>query len=84
MVLTSASSKQVLLKELTVPWEDREEEANERKRKKYLELVEQCPSHSWKASCEPIQVGSRGFAGHSLHKIYTLLGFYIYEQKKHE
>ena len=32
IVLTSVASKQVILLELTVPWEDRMEEANERKR----------------------------------------------------
>lgn len=35
VVLASASSKQVLLLELTVPWEDCMEEANERKWLKY-------------------------------------------------
>ena len=44
MVLTSESTKQVVLVELTVPWEDRIEEANERKRAKYAELVTECRS----------------------------------------
>ncbi|KAK0131186.1 hypothetical protein N1851_034112 [Merluccius polli] len=30
------------------PWEDRIEEANERKRVKYAELVEQCRSNGWR------------------------------------
>ncbi|XP_061571176.1 uncharacterized protein LOC133424524 [Cololabis saira] len=74
IVLSSVSSRQVLLIELTVPWEDRIEEANERKRSKYQELVEQCQRRGWKARCEPIEVGCRGFAGRSLCKVFTLLG----------
>ncbi|XP_049324773.1 uncharacterized protein LOC125789951 [Astyanax mexicanus] len=74
LVLTSLSSKQVLLLELTVPWEDRMEEANERKRLKYQELVEECQRKGWKAHCVPIEVGCRGFAARSLCKTYTLLG----------
>lgn len=41
MVLSSASSKQVLLIQLTVPLEDLMVEANERKWSKHQELVEQ-------------------------------------------
>ncbi len=74
IVLSSVSSRQVLLLELKVPWEDRIEEANERKQSKYQELVEQCQRRGWKARCEPIEVGWRGFAGRSLCKVYTLLG----------
>lgn len=42
MVLTSATCKQLLLLELTVPWEDCIDEANKRKQSKYQELVEEC------------------------------------------
>lgn len=62
-VLTSATLKQVLLKELTVPWEERIEEANERKQSKYKEMVEECRKVGWKARCKPIEVGCRGFTG---------------------
>ena len=55
MVLTSESSKQVVLVELTVPWEDQIEVAYEWKKAKYLELV------------EAIKVGCRGFPGQSQH-----------------
>jgi len=74
VVLTSATSKQVVLLELTVPWEDRIEEANERKRAKYSDLVEQCRLNGWRARCEPIEVGCRGFAGQSLCRVYSMLG----------
>ena len=74
LVLTSDSTKQVVLLELTVPWEERMEEAHERKKAKYLELVEACRESGWKARCEPIEVGSRGFLGQSVHRAFRLLG----------
>lgn len=74
LVLISSSSKQVFLLELTVPWEDHMEEANERKRLKYSDLVQECRSKGWKARCEPFEVGCRGFAARSMCKIYSLLG----------
>lgn len=63
MVLVSTSSKQVVLLELTVPWKDRMEEAQERKKAKYTELVAECQRNEWKARCAPIEVGCKGFAG---------------------
>lgn len=39
MVITTKVSKQVIILELTVPWEERMEEANEKKWAKYQELV---------------------------------------------
>lgn len=74
MVITSESTRQVVIVELTVPWEDRLEEANERKRAKYAELVEECRSGGWKARSEPVEVGCRGFAGQSLLRTLKLLG----------
>ena len=62
MVLTSESSKQVVLVELTVPWEDQIEVAYEWKKAKYLELV------------EAIKVGCRGFPGQSQHWTLRLVG----------
>ncbi len=52
--------------ELTVPWEDYMEEAHDCKTYKYLELSGECRRNGWKAHCEPIEAGCRGFAGHSL------------------
>lgn len=61
-VLTLESTKQVVLLELTA-----EEEANQWRRAKYVELVMECRCYGWKASGEPVEVGCRGFAGQSLH-----------------
>ncbi|XP_049336392.1 uncharacterized protein LOC125802421 [Astyanax mexicanus] len=74
MIMTSQSSKQLIILELTVPWEENIEEANERKRAKYQELVEECRGGGWKTFYEPIEVGCRGFAGRSLCKVLSRLG----------
>ncbi|XP_031136520.1 uncharacterized protein LOC116036966, partial [Sander lucioperca] len=74
MVLLSVTSKQIILLELTVPWEERMQEASERKREKYAELVEECRRQGWRAQCLSIEVGGRGFAGKSLCRAYSLLG----------
>jgi hypothetical protein len=42
IVLWSSCTKQVILVELTVPWEERVEESFERKRAKYQDLVDTC------------------------------------------
>lgn len=69
----SVSSMQLLLLELTVPWEEHMEEANEKKKSKYQELVGLCRRGDWKACRKLIEVGGRGFTGWSLWKIYMLL-----------
>ena len=47
--------------ELTVPWEERTEEAYERKMAKYQELAEACSNKGWKTWVFPVEVGCRGF-----------------------
>ncbi len=49
MVLMSEVTKQVVLLELTVPWEEWMEEARERKKAKYAALVAECRENGWKA-----------------------------------
>ena len=74
MVLTSELTRQVVLVELTVPWEDRFEEANSRKWAKYEELAAECRKNGWKTRNEPVEVGCRGFVGRSLMRTLALLG----------
>ncbi|XP_025752887.1 kinesin-like protein KIF2A [Oreochromis niloticus] len=73
-IIISEASKQLIMLELTVPWEERIEEANERKRGKYQELVQECRGRGWKTFYEPIEVGCRGFAERSLCKVLGRLG----------
>ena len=68
IILVSEATKQLFLLELTVPWEERIEDAQERKREKYQELVEDCRRNGWRTRCMPVEVGSQGFASHSLNK----------------
>jgi len=74
IVLWSKSSRQVVMVELTVPWEERMEEANERKRTMYQQLVQECRDNRWRVWCLPVEVGCRGFAGQSLWSAFLLLG----------
>ncbi len=74
IILVSEATKQLVLLELAVPWEERMEEAQERKREKYQELVEDCRRNGWKTRCMPVEVGCQGFASYSLNKAYGTLG----------
>nr|BAC82600.1 reverse transcriptase [Danio rerio] len=74
IILVSEATRQLTLLELTVPWEERMEEAQERKRGKYQELVEQCRMNGWRIRCMPVEVGSRGIASNTLSKAYGTLG----------
>lgn len=49
--ITSVNSKQIVLLELTAPWEDCIDHVNERKRDRYAELVEEC-EYRWRARCQ--------------------------------
>uniref|UniRef100_UPI003AAED46F uncharacterized protein n=1 Tax=Centroberyx gerrardi TaxID=166262 RepID=UPI003AAED46F len=73
-VLMSETTRQAVLLELTVPWEDQTEEAYERRRAKYEGLVGERRSRGWRARCLPIEVGSSGFARRSLCRALKLLG----------
>ena len=74
LILWSTETKQVLLIELTVPWEENIEVACERKLEKYQELVEQCKVNKWRTACHPIEVDCRGFAGRSVCRVLSRLG----------
>ncbi|XP_061876851.1 uncharacterized protein LOC133629831 [Entelurus aequoreus] len=74
IVLCSKGNKQVVLIELKVPWEERMEEAYERKLKKYQTLILRSQQNGWKAWNLPVEVGCRGFARRSLWRALGLLG----------
>ncbi|XP_061101211.1 uncharacterized protein LOC133130563 [Conger conger] len=81
IVLVSESTKQAVMLELTVPWEDRLEEAFERKLSKYAGLVSDCQQAGWRARCLPVEVGCRGFAARSLARAFSSLGI-VGERKR--
>jgi hypothetical protein len=82
IVIFSNEKKIIILLELTVSWEENIEAANERKRGKYEALVNTCREQGWNATCEPIEVGARGFIGDSLCKTLSKLGFAGTNKKK--
>ena len=65
ILIYSRLSKQIIIMELTVPWEDRMGEANARKRDKYEELINTCKEQGWKTWFFPIEIGSRGYIAKS-------------------
>ncbi|XP_076075792.1 uncharacterized protein LOC143046522 [Mytilus galloprovincialis] len=82
IVIWSQGTRQAVLLELTVPWEDRIEEAYERKMAKYQQLVEDCKQRGWRTWCMAIEVGCRGFAGQSMWRALRTLGVVGAERKK--
>ena len=82
MIITSASSKCIVLIELTVPWEDRFDEAHELKFAKYEPILLEAQRKGWRALCFPIEVGCRGFIGKSTVKMFKSLGMSSMNVKK--
>jgi len=74
IIMYSRRTKQLVLIELTVPWEDRVEEAQERKLQKYQELVTNCRERGWKTRNCPVEVGRRGFIAESMWRTLGFLG----------
>ncbi len=66
IVIWSMSTKTTVLGELTVPWEENVGVANEFKKDKYVDLVEQCKSQEFKVLCHPVEISCRGFGTKSL------------------
>ena len=74
IVIISRSSRNILLLELTVPWEENSETAHEMKTAKYQELCEEIRSNGWKVTYTAIEVGCRGFSSHTLWSAMKVLG----------
>ena len=75
MVMLSTVARRLVVMELTVPWETRMAEAGERKRLRYSELLEECERGGWATEFFTVEVGCRGFSGHSLRKWLVALGW---------
>ena len=74
IMLWSRSSRQVILVELTVPWETRLEEAHERKMGKYQELVAEIQENNWRTWYFPVEVGCRGFVSQTFWRAMGSIG----------
>ena len=64
----------VLLIELTVPWEENREESHERKKNQYETLRADCVEKGGICHVIPIEVGCRGFLRHSVISFLSKIG----------
>ena len=76
LLVISRTKKILIVVELTVPWEERLQEAHEIKFLKYDPLIVEAKRKGWKASCLPIEVGCRGFATKSLSALLRRVGVF--------
>lgn len=60
ILIVSEATKQLILLELRVPWEERMKEAQEQKRAKYMKLVEDCQKQGCVTGCMPVAASCRG------------------------
>ena len=58
----------------SVPWEENREEAHERKKNRYKTLRADCVEKGWICHVIPIEVGCRGFIGHSVISFLSKIG----------
>ncbi len=57
IIMWSPEGKKIILVELTVPWEEGCEEAAERKKAKYQQLVQDCQDKGWTTWLMTVEVG---------------------------
>jgi len=69
----SETGKKLIMIELTVPWETRCEEAYERKKAKYTELVIECRERGYRTWLFPFEVGARGFCSQSVCRLMAAI-----------
>ena len=73
IVIHSASTQQLIMVELTVPYENKMEEAHIYKREKYMKLIKELENVGYKAVVMPVEVGAREFIGSSVYDFLTEL-----------
>ena len=81
MILTSETTKQICIVELTVPREDRLEVSGELKKTKYEELKVGGEANGWRVTIRTVEVGCRGFAFGSLSQVLRDIGYDGREKK---
>lgn len=74
IIMWSLEGKKIILVELTVPWEEGCEEAAERKRAKYQQLVQDSRDKGWTTWLMTVEVGCRGFPAQSVWNLLTKVG----------
>ena len=63
----------IIMVELTVPYENRMEEAHMYKREKYMNLTKELENAGYKTVVMPAEVDARGFVGSSVYNLLTKL-----------
>ena len=81
IVIHSASTQQLIMVELTVPYESRMEEAHVYNSEKYMNLTKEPENAGYKAVV-PVEVGARGFVGSSVYDLLTKLSICENKRKK--
>ncbi|GFO11467.1 reverse transcriptase [Plakobranchus ocellatus] len=73
IVIHSASTQQIIMVELTVPYESRMEENHAFKEGKYLDLTKELKKDGYEAKVMPVEIGARGFVGSSAYGLLSKL-----------
>ncbi|GFO37481.1 reverse transcriptase [Plakobranchus ocellatus] len=73
IVIHSASTQQIIMVELTVPYESRMEEAHALKEGKYLDLTKELKKDGYEAKVMTVEIGARGFVGSSVYGLLSKL-----------
>ncbi|GFO14204.1 polyprotein [Plakobranchus ocellatus] len=73
IVIHSASTQQIIMVELSVPYESRMEEAHAFKEGKYLDLTKELKKDGYEAKVMPVEIGARGFVGSSAYGLLSKL-----------
>ena len=74
VVLWSASTKSVILGELTCPAEENFDDANARKTSRYADLSAQIRAAGWTVHLRTFEAGARGFVSHRFPRFLCELG----------
>ena len=83
IVIWSEERKKAIIMELTVTWEDNIKAAEDRKERRYKDLIERCEEEGWEIDYFHIGVGARGFVDTGFnYLIRNRLGFTHTEAKK--
>ena len=74
IVIWSKMERRLILAELTVPWEGNMSWAHERKLTRYEDIRLSCRERGWDCMVFAVEVGCRGFIGHSAIQFLRRLG----------
>ena len=70
LTIWDENKKHVIIMELTVPWEENIEKAEERKEQRYADLVNVCREKGWETEYYHLAVGCRGYVDRKIAKLF--------------